>query len=95
MNFMSAMKNSEQISIFSTDAISKLIEYKWRNLIYIGYAQALIYITFMIVMLFLHSDEPENAFYKTLLWGFLIYLTATILYSVVIGKLPLRQADPW
>ena len=48
----------------------------------------------MGVMLFGHSADPDNMFWITMLWGYLIYITVVFLYTF-ISKLPMRHTDPW
>jgi hypothetical protein len=45
-------------------------------------------------MFFGHCANPDNLFWVTMLWGYLIYIIITFLFSFV-SKLPVKDADPW
>jgi len=83
LEFMTALKHSNHMSLFSSESIKRLVDYKWSRTIWIGYIQALIYVSMLLVMLIGHSTYPNNMFWVTMLWGYLIYLILFFAYGFV------------
>jgi hypothetical protein len=40
---------------FTSKAISKYVEYKWRQLVFIGYAQTFMYLIYLVCLCFTHN----------------------------------------
>jgi len=66
--FHQAMGQSEQMGIFSTEAIDSLIKYKWSILRIVGLVQAIGYVAMMLLMFIGHSRHTDSFVYLILLW---------------------------
>ena len=56
LEFHSLLNNTKHITVFSTEAISKVIQYKWRIVRILGYAEFVLTIILMISLYFHSSD---------------------------------------
>ena len=76
-----ALSQVSDLTIFNTDAVKMLIEYKWRRLAWYSQGQCYIFMTYLVALMVHANDYSSNyTIYPLILYG--IFFTSVEIYSI-------------